>query len=157
MVGLKNFYEVNGYPDAYQGYDEVWVVMRYPKDMSPGFRHVPELAPPYELFKWFQDTKRGGRMMRTAFEEFYVPGYINCLITNPKARNALVSLEAELNRGRSIALVCTCYDESLCHRSVLGGILSYLGYNCETKSGTDYDRYGAMYIAALENSAITKS
>ena len=49
----------------------------------------------------------------------------------------------EESRSREIALVCFCEDETLCHRSIIGGILLKLGAwnNCDSTYGACGKRF----------------
>ncbi len=57
----------------------------------------------------------------------------------------------EESRSREIALVCFCEDETLCHRSIVGGILLKLG--AQISCNPEYGVYGNMLAGEVDEPA----
>ncbi len=139
MIGLENYYKLRyGSPEAY---DEVWVIMRSIKGLPTGFTHVPTLAPSWDLFKSFLRMKEAGLWNQDTFEEYFAPRYIRDLVKDFTAPSVVKGLLDKARAGKNIALVCTCQHESLCHRSILGGIIQGLAPEVELHAEGDYRRF----------------
>lgn len=122
-----------------RSYDEVWNIMRYPtKGIALQAAHHPELAPSERLYRRFLDLKEAGDWGPRAFREIYVPEFIRQMAADRKAGDSLNYLfRNRAEAGKSILLLCSCADESLCHRSIVAGLLD-----------TEGEYYG-MYREAL--------
>ena len=74
------------------------------------------------------------------FRSIYVPTFLKEM-SDIGARKKLSEL-IELDRqGKRICLICFCHDETLCHRSIIVGILQYMGVQVQNVKG-DYSKYG---------------
>lgn len=60
----------------------------------------------------------------------YVPIFIEQMRNDEKAKAYLRQL-ADESKFKNIALVCFCKDETMCHRSIIGGILYHMGASVE--------------------------
>jgi uncharacterized protein (DUF488 family) len=138
MIKLRNLKKVNS-----QEFDEIWVICRSVKlcnnfiQNNDNVYHVPELSPENSLFYWYLNQKKAGNWNPESFQAGYVPAFIKSL-NNPQAQARLQELLFK-SRNKDIALVCFCPDETMCHRSIVGGILLNMGADIECNS--DYAKY----------------
>ncbi|MBQ9156262.1 MAG: DUF488 domain-containing protein [Eubacterium sp.] len=113
-------------------YDEVWVIchsveeIRDMIDNNKNVFHVPELAPSKELFERYRALVHLDRWDREAFLKYYVPTFLENIQRNDEAIKLLKHLVNE-SEEKNIMLTCFCEDESICHRSIIGGILKNFG------------------------------
>ena len=138
MVTITDIRSVN-----YAEYDEVWAVVRSLK--NPGrMGHVPALSPSWELFRKYLRLRDTGQWNEASFQEIYVPVFLKEMQFESARRklNELVWLD---RNGKRICLVCFCPDETLCHRSILAGMLQHVGTSVQGVTG-DYSRYGLAYF-----------
>lgn len=124
-------------------HDETWAIVRSYKNVSPKVRQVADLSPSWDLFLKYREFVLENRWGADTFEGTYLPQFISELQSG-SARELIDGLcEADRN-GRDICLFCYCEDESLCHRSIIAGILQ--GYGCDVRGvSRDYSRYFNMY------------
>ena len=134
MITVTNIRNIN-----YAVYDEVWAIVRSLK--NPGMmKHVSELSPSWNLFKMYLALREAGRWNAESFKNVYVPVFLQEM-QNATARKKIAEL-IDLNRqGKRICLVCFCPDETLCHRSIVAGILQYSGIQVHGIHA-DYSHYG---------------
>lgn len=118
MVTITSILNVN-----YGLYDEVWAIVRFLKYTNPRIRHVPELSPSWQLFKTYLSLKNKGQWNEETFRTMYVPRFL--MEMRGKVQQDL--LNELFNTKKHICLVCFCPDESLCHRSIVGGMLQGAG------------------------------
>ena len=124
-------------------HDETWAIVRSYKNVSPKVRQVAELSPSWDLFSKYRGFVSENRWGVEAFEGTYLPQFIN-EIRSGSARELIDGLCEADREGRDICLFCYCADESLCHRSIIVGILQ--GYGCDVRGvSRDYSRYFNMY------------
>lgn len=118
--------------DQLRDCDEVWYIVRSPgkRSFDETHKHVPVLSPNWQLFKAYRDAAQLGKWNHEWFQEHYVPQFLAQMRRDPEAKKLLNEL-VEKSREKNIALVCFCADESLCHRSIVGGILYNMGAVCE--------------------------
>lgn len=105
------------------------------------------LSPSKDLFFWYRRMEKAGKWDRHAFDDEYVPRFLTEISNDPAARQALRDLWHRSRDGEHIALACYCGDESMCHRSIVAGLLSGTGAEVRTGSGKDYSAYYAQYMA----------
>lgn len=138
MITITNIRNVD-----YVAYDEVWAIVRSLK--HPGkMRHALELSPSWRLFKQYLQLRNAGTWNSEAFQNFYVPSFLQEMqtVAVKKKLNELVWLDRQ---GKRIALVCFCSDEAICHRSIIAGILQYVGTQIQGVKG-NYHQYGRAYM-----------
>lgn len=132
MIYLENVYNVIHH--TLDRYDEVWFITRDASEVQ-GFLDThnkvvlhDELSPQPDLFRQYRELAKAGKWDKTLFDSFYVPRFLHDLSTN---QEGLVLLNELKTRGKEkdIALACFCEDESMCHRSIIGGILLNIGAN----------------------------
>ena len=122
-------------------FDEVWWIVRSPDTIPVKEKLVSELAPSPELFRDYRQAFHAGRFGTEYFQNVYVPWFLKDLEKNLEAQERLEYLCQE-SRTKRIALCCYCEDESLCHRSIIAGILLGMGAVIETKE--EYRKYFEM-------------
>lgn len=136
MITVTNIRNIN-----YSVYDEVWAIVRSLK--NPGkMNHVPELSPSWSLFKKYLALRNAGQWNIDSFRNIYVPVFLKEMHT-AMARRKLEELIASDMQGKSICLACFCPDETLCHRSIVAGILQDKGIRVYGVRG-DYSKYGGF-------------
>ena len=135
-------------------YDEIWFIIRsvnWMKDKSifnnVNVIHVPILSPSQELFFWYNKIKNKGSWTQSVFDTEYVPRFINEIF-----RNDYTQFKRELNllwfkskHGKKILILCPCNDESMCHRSIIGGILLGAGVDVRSTTVPDISSYLKYY------------
>lgn len=133
MITITNIREMGG-----KRYDEVWGIVRSMKPMD-GVRQVQVLSPSWELFKKYRNLVESGSWNRNAFQSLYVPQFLEEMHSK-EASYILNKLYLMDKAGKNICLFCFCTDESLCHRSIIAGLLQGAGCNVEGIAA-DYSHY----------------
>lgn len=124
MITITNIRDIE-----FEKYDAVWAIVRSSKRLNfnnQKFRHVPILSPSWDLFKYFIQLRNNNSWDVSTFQNNYVPLFLNemCGQAQQRKLHELCFLDSI---GKSIALVCFCQDEELCHRSIIAGILQSKG------------------------------
>lgn len=127
--------------------DETWMIVRSLKKPINGTVQVKELSPSYHLFCEYLRLRSSGIWNERSFKELYVPTFLKEITSSQAAHDRLNELFVKSRRGKNIGLVCFCADEALCHRSIIGGLLSGVGVEVRTTTGSDYGVYYKMYKA----------
>ncbi len=140
MISLENVKRIDP-----KKFDEVWCIVRSPKQLKPALmatitvKHVPVLSPSWNLFQMYRDLYSKGIWNKDMFYEKYVPVFLDQMKNDPKAL-ALLNELTRRSADENIAIACFCDNESLCHRSIVGGILGNMGAHIECSR--DYiDKY----------------
>ena len=129
MIYIKSIRNVK-----YDDHDEVWAIVRKWKDRdNANIKHVPELSPSCQLLNEYLNARDNGNFGERYFQTSYVPTFINEIFNNKNARTRLNELVKLDKAGKNICLVCFCQDESLCHRSIIAGLLMGCGCNVMTE------------------------
>lgn len=139
MIYVMNIRDINA-----AQYDEVWAIMRSVKGAAQGVKQVKELSPSPELFQKYLRLKDAGRWNAGTFRSIYVPEFIKGIKASTEAKIALNTLWKLDRAGKKIAIGCSCYDEGMCHRSIVAGLLQGVGCNVSCKA--DYTGYYRMYM-----------
>lgn len=113
---------------------------------TEGIIQLKDLAPKYPLFQRYLELKREGDWNSNTFNNIYVPQFLRDLRSNPRSVDALDRIVELCSIGVDVALGCSCLDETLCHRSILAGILSGLGCEVITETGHDYSEMYLNYM-----------
>lgn len=131
--------------DVHRGeYDRVYCIMRYFHGGCNWIIHNPSLAPSSKIFSAYRRAKEEGRWDEDYFKSNYVGAFLQEMLSD-EARVALQYHAAEGDK-KNIALVCCCPDESMCHRSIIAGLLKGMGADVRTESGRDYLEYYQQYL-----------
>ena len=125
-------------------YDEVWAIVRSPKNAPRWMRHVPELSPSWPLFELYRNKRASFQWTKTAFEEEYVPRFLNEMQTSA-AREKLNELFLRSHKGEHIAIACFCTDAEKCHRSIVASLLKGVGCEVEMLDGTVNAAFSKRY------------
>ncbi|EOS29387.1 hypothetical protein C804_03565 [Lachnospiraceae bacterium A4] len=129
-------------------HDETWAIVRSYKNVSTKVRQVADLSPSWNLFSKYRGFVSENRWGIDAFEGIYLPQFISEMQSG-RAGDLINELRRADREGRDICLFCYCADESLCHRSIIAGILQ--GYGCDVRGvSSDYSRYFDMYTNKRE-------
>ena len=123
-------------------YDEVWWIVRSPDSPPKEEKLVQSLAPSRELFLKYRKAFYAGQFGLEFFQKEYVPQFIAELSKNEEAKAEMEYLCEEGSR-RSIVLGCYCENETLCHRSIIAGIL--LGMGANIQADPEYRKYYELY------------
>lgn len=132
--------------DISRDYDENWLIVRSVKQVPRNAVQVSALSPSTSLFYKYLDAKKAGRFDGAWFQSVYVPTFLREVIANQDARSLLNQLYAE-SRRKSILLACFCPNESLCHRSIVAGLL--LGAGADIDCDPSYRKYFDLYKSML--------
>ena len=134
MITVTDIRNVN-----HAAYDEVWAIVRSLK--NPGrMKHVPELSPSWALFKKYMQLRHAGQWNADTFKSVYVPVFLKEM-SGMEPQRKLSELARLDRQGKRICLCCFCRDETLCHRSIIAGILQCAGIRVQGIKG-DYSKYG---------------
>jgi len=139
MIHITSIKSVNP-----KNYDEVWAITRSNK-IPPYCINIPQLSPDWNLFNLVSYYKKQGFWCKFVFSYKYVPTFITNLIKSKESLEYLIKLIDLDKSNKSIALVCFCDDESMCHRSIIGGILEGLGCRVRYDRGKSYINYYNIY------------
>lgn len=122
-------------------FDEIRAIVRSMKHPIMDFKHVPALSPSLQLFFDYRKLVQAGKWNKQMFDNWYVPQFIRELNEDQEAHSALKVLHDADRQGRKIGLCCFCTDETMCHRSIIAGILGNMGANIKTTTSSDYRHY----------------
>lgn len=136
MITIGSFKEISN------NYDEVWLIVRSLKTTPQGdnIYHVPQLSPNWDLFKEYLSWSKAGIWNDKCFMERYVPRFLEQM-KSQEAKDMLNVLYFKA-KTKNILLVCFCPNETMCHRSIVFGLLQ--GVGAET-NGNNYSHYYDMY------------
>lgn len=137
MIKIGRIYDI----DKHCG--EIWLIVRSPDEIPTNVKHIPLFAPSQELFQKYRVAFHNGTFDKTFFDNIYVPQFIKELIENKAAANMLNELKCK-SFTHNYCLCCYCKDETLCHRSIIAGILFGMGAKIETKK--EYIKYFNMFM-----------
>lgn len=109
------------------------------------YLHVPDLSPSDELLDEYKALRDAENWNSYTFSTIYLPKFIKEMT----AETAIEKLEylVKASREKDIALFCFCKTESLCHRSIIGGILKGMGADIDCSD--EYVKYYRMYQEEL--------
>ena len=116
--------------------------MTYP---IAGVEQLDVLSPSKNLFFWYRDMAKRSMWNRDAFDGEYVSRFLEEIRSSQSARRALTDLWIRSRDGEHIVLGCYCADETMCHRSIIAGLLSGTGAEVRTETGNDYSIYYEQY------------
>lgn len=125
-------------------YDEVWAIVRSPKNAPKWMRHVPELSPSWSLFELYRKRRAGFQWTKTVFEDEYVPRFLDEMQMQA-AREKLNELYLRSHKGEHIAIACFCTDVEKCHRSIIASLLKGVGCEVEMLGGAVNEAFSKRY------------
>lgn len=131
-------------------YDENWLIVRKPQSIPDFVKHEALLSPSPELFRIYRKAYYAGLYDQTFFDQVYVPQFIEELSQNEEALFVLRKL-VSMSMEKDILLTCYCQLESMCHRSIIAGILLGMGASIETEDA--YGKYFEMLIEVMRKKA----
>jgi len=139
MITITNISNIN-----YTDYDEVWAIVRSLK--NPGkMKQAAELSPSWNLFKTYLGLRDAGKWNAESFRDVYMTVFLREMRSSA-VRDKLTELIRLDRQGKRICLACFCPDETLCHRSIVAGILQYAGIPVNGVKD-DYSQHGRMWCA----------
>lgn len=128
-----------------RSYDENWMIVRSAKNIPEYAKQVVDLSPSTDLFFKFRKAANNNEFNDKWFESVYVPQFIKELKNNDNAIKLLAQLWDD-SKSKNIYLCCFCSNESICHRSIIAGIL--LGSGAQIECNKEYIKYWDMYQTA---------
>ena len=137
--------KIGTYSDISSNYDEIWAIMRSDKQVPNAkntlVKHVPLLSPSSDLFHKYLDLKSKGQWTREAFKTSYLSQFLTEMYT-PAVFELLKELYI-MSKTQNILLLCACKEESMCHRSIIAGILQgmYGDINIQSNDDCNYISY----------------
>lgn len=155
MISIAN---VNSRPS--QRFDARYAIVQKSNGRLPeGLDSCSIISPRRDLLNWYLRKKNAtdefgqSQWNREAFDKIYVPEFISQMRYDQRAANILNGLVELDKSGAKIQLCCFCPDETMCHRSIVAGLLQGAGCDVRTATGQDYSKYFDMY----QNAPMTKS
>lgn len=133
MIKVGNVAGLNEYQ-----YDENWLIVRKPDEIPAFVKHEPLLSPSPELFRKYREAYHAGLFNQEFFNQVYVPQFLRELAGNAEAM-AVLNCLVKNSKSKDILLACYCENESMCHRSIIAGVLLGMGAEIDTLSA--YQKY----------------
>ncbi len=138
--------------------DEIWYIVRsFKGTLPPNVKQVQALSPSFDLLTKYTNLKKAGNWNEKTFKEIYVPQFLKEM-GSPEAIAAFNNIETLVcKEDKTIALACFCEDETLCHRSIVGGILMEKGtaekpvkvYKADGWYASEYVHYGTDFMTEI--------
>lgn len=128
-----------------QGFDFSYAIVRSMKGGSSFLTQLEVLAPSRDLWYKYLRLKERGIWNAYTYAKEYVPQFLEEM-KSIWARDALNDLYHRSKAGAKIQLCCFCTDETLCHRSIIAGLLQGVGADVQLPTGADYRHYYQMYV-----------
>lgn len=144
--------------------DEVWIIERskcqlfIPSRYNIPVKHVPELAPSVDLFRFKARLKDRDKWDGLVFLETYAPKFL-CEMTEDAARAKLAELRQLAENGKIVLLVSYGKEEAMCHRSIICGLLQGRGVSCQSIPNdvpTDYSEYYKYYLQLWQQKMVKR-
>lgn len=129
----------------YTKYDRIFMIVRSMKNKNPHITQMADLSPQPGLFKTYRHLAETNQWNQDAFKNIYVPQFLYDLKHTPAAIDKLNQLYKADKAGQRICLLCFCTDETMCHRSIIAGLLQAVGCDVHLQSGADYRKYYDMF------------
>lgn len=103
------------------------------------FSHEPSLAPSEATFNVFKRHNKAGTWCEKTFVTQYTNLFINDMAQEPMS-SSIRDLAGLLDQGKSVCLLCYCWNDKLCHRSILREEFKSCGYTAMEGDGwKDYE------------------
>lgn len=135
------------YKDISSNFDEIWYIMRSVKNLSHNsnavVRHVPLLSPSVDLFQEYSYLRNSSQWNMMTFQNNYVPKFLKEM-QDVGPMQLLDKLYKE-SKHKDFLLVCACYNEAMCHRSIIAGILQGMYPDIDIQSQDDCNYMSYYY------------
>lgn len=125
-----------------EGYENILIVRSLQHPVKNAIQKSI-LSPSKQLFYDYLSWAKAGEWNDETFASKYVPRFINELKNNRQAKEELDEL-CRRSKNENIALYCFCPNESLCHRSIVAGIL--LGKGADISCSEEYRKYYDIFV-----------
>lgn len=122
-------------------HDESYVIVRSLKFPIQGAHQLAVLSPSTNLFYKYLNLQKQGHWNEQTFNDIYVPDFLAQIRNDKNALQVLTNLVAKDKAGSDIALACFCSNETLCHRSIIAGMLYNMGAAIQTDEGRLYEHF----------------
>lgn len=139
MIAIKSIRNVR-----YKEFDEVWAIVRSMKSPSEHIKHVPDISPSLNLFFKAKRLMKENQWNKQTFDKIYVPQFLQEMNTQPAYDILNKIYQIDKTNGK-LCLVCFCPDETMCHRSIIAGILQGVGCDVHTEINNDYRKYYKLH------------
>lgn len=139
MIAIKSIRNVR-----YKEFDEVWAIVRSMKNPSKYIKHVPDISPSLNLFFKAKRLMKENKWNKQTFNEIYVPQFLQEMNTQLAYDTLNKIYQIDKTNGK-LCLVCFCPDETMCHRSIIAGILQGVGCDVHTEINADYRKYYELH------------
>jgi uncharacterized protein YeaO (DUF488 family) len=130
-------------------YDRVFAIVRSMRFNIKGVERVKELAPSPDLFRKQQAWSREGIWTQDKFDKEFVEEFLEDLSHSKDSIDMLNFLYYLDKQGDNICCICYCGTESMCHRSIIAGILQGTGANVKVED--DYSKYYYRFKELLDS------
>lgn len=138
MIEIRNIENVK----ETDNFDFVFAIVRKIKDCPPWMIQLSALSPVEELLNHYIYLRDAEKWNEETFQKEYVPAFMKQILENVQnIKEHLSKLRDWDKEGKNICLVCFCEDETICHRSIIAGILQGMGCHVRTETGRDYSHY----------------
>ena len=105
--------------------------VRINKFSPEGWIHSNLLAPSKELLFEAKAMEKKLEWNTDVFRTFYEPSFRYEIMKSEAAKNELVNIKRELDKGNNVAFACYCGDFNKCHRKIIGEIFEKTGHKVE--------------------------
>ena len=151
MLSIEHI-DYRGMERLSNNYDVVYLIVRSLKDKDRGVLlgydnifHKPKLSPSTDLFFKYRKAANAGLWNQEYFQKYYVPQFLHEMY---QQRDSLIQLYLEAQK-RNIAIACFCQDETMCHRSIIAGLMQGVAkFRNEAyliDCAADYSEYHRLY------------
>lgn len=138
ITNLRNISNVNA--------EAKFAIIRSYRRPIFGVQQLAALSPTTELFHKYLRLRDAGQWNARAFATEYVPDFIRDTICSDAAKYAIDNLVKMRQLNINIALGCVCDNETICHRTIVGGILEGYGLDVIYDSGRSYRFYNDLLL-----------
>ena len=146
-IAKKGLIRVTNIRNVSEGqFDKACAIVRRLGKQPRWTQQIRALSPSDDLLDWYLRTKRAGRWSERAFKSAYVPRFLKEMTERKEASDALDALFQAQKNGETIAILCFCPDEEICHRSIVACLPQGMSANAETDKKKDYRKCHAEYV-----------
>ena len=120
-------------------FDIALAIVQSLKYNPKGLIQEPLLAPSKSLFFRYRNWVAEGIWNKQTFDNAYAPQFLRELKANQSTIDKLNEIYRQSKQGLNISLSCFCEEESLCHRSIIAGLLQ--GAGADVNAENNYISY----------------